>query len=132
MRSESGDKFSSHGFSDIEKSVLCKGLTFSVKPKSVEYSNFLLPFELFFWDVKEENLCREDLSLMKARLLDTALSSHKSFSIDQSPSENLAHLNLTQLKTNLTENVWIQILKAFVIWKWMQRHKLISSCWRNW
>ena len=78
--------FSSYELSDVEKSVLCKGLNFSVKPKSIEYSEFLLPFELLFWDVKQ-NLCSEDLSLMKARLLDTALSSYESFSSGHSPSE---------------------------------------------
>ena len=72
--------FSSYELSDFEKSVLCKDLNFLVKPKSIEYSEFLLPFELLFWDVKQENLCSEDLSLMKARLLDTALSSYESFS----------------------------------------------------
>ena len=66
------------------KSVLCKDLNFSVKPKSIEYSGFLLPFELLFRVVKQENLCIEDLSLMKAGLLDTALSSYESFSSDQS------------------------------------------------
>ena len=44
--------FSSYELSDVEKSVLCKGLNFSVKPKSIEYSEFLLPFELLFRDVK--------------------------------------------------------------------------------
>ena len=72
--------FASYELSDVEKSVLCKGLNFSVKPKSIEYSGFLLPFALLFRDVKQENLCNEDLSLMKARLLDTALSSYESFS----------------------------------------------------
>ena len=62
--------------SDAQKSVLCTGLNFSVKPKSIEYSEFLLPFDLLFRDVKQENLYSEDLSLMKARLLDTALSSY--------------------------------------------------------
>ena len=49
---------------------------------SIEYSEFLLPFELLFRDVKQENLCSEDLSLMKARLLDTALTPYQSFSSD--------------------------------------------------
>ena len=79
--------FSSYELSDVEKSVLCKGLNFSVKPKSIEYSEFLLPFELLFRDVKQENLCSEDFSLMKARLLDTALPPYESFSSDRSPSE---------------------------------------------
>ena len=66
--------FSSDELGDVEKSVLCKGLNFSVKPKSIEYSEFLLPFELLFADVEQENLHGEDLSLTKARLLETALS----------------------------------------------------------
>ena len=74
---------------DVEKSVLCKALKFSVKSKSIEYSEFSLRFELLFRDVKQENLCSENLSLMKARLLGTALSSYRSFSNVQSPSENL-------------------------------------------
>ena len=62
--------FSSYQLSDVEKSVLCKGLNFSVKPESIEYSGFLLRFQLLFRDVKQENLHSEDLSLIKARLLD--------------------------------------------------------------
>ena len=61
-------KFSSYELTDVEKSVLCKGLNFSVKSKSIEYSKLLLPFELLFRDIKQENLWNEDLSLMKARL----------------------------------------------------------------
>ena len=71
--------FCSYELSDVEKGVLCKGLNFSVKPKSIEHSKFLLPFELLFRDVKQENLCIEDLFLRKARLLDTALSSYEIF-----------------------------------------------------
>ena len=91
--------FSSYELSHVEKSILCKGLNFSVKPKSIKYSEFLLPFELVpsikyvrkifrktitsnllistgtcayqgFKNVSfSENLCNEDLSLMKFRLL---------------------------------------------------------------
>ena len=65
---------------------LKKCLNFSVKPNSIEYPEFLIPFELLFRDVKQENLCSEGLSLMKARLLNSALSSYESFSSDGSPS----------------------------------------------
>ena len=61
--------FSSYQLSDVEKSLLCKGLNFS--------------------DVKQETLCNENFSLMKARILDTTLSSYESFSLDRSPSGNL-------------------------------------------
>ena len=74
--------FSYYELSDVEKNVLYKGLNFSGKAKSIEYWEFLLPFELLFQDVKQENLYSEDLSLMKARLLDTVLSSYESFSSD--------------------------------------------------
>ena len=74
---------------DEEKNVLCKGLSFSVKPGWLEYSEFLLPFELLFRDIKREDLCNEDMSLIKARLLDTALTSYQNFSSDKNPPENL-------------------------------------------
>ena len=58
---------------------------------------------------KQENLCEEDLSLIKARLLDTALLSYQSFSKDQSPSENLSisefkiliHLSKTKILSSM-------------------------------
>ena len=103
--------FSSYELSDVEKSVLCKGLNFSVKPKFIKYSEFLRPFELQFRDVKQENFCSEDLSLMKARLRDTALSSYESFSSDQSPSENLTASEFKVLR-HLSKNKNIVIQKA--------------------
>ena len=103
--------FSSYELSDVEKSVLCKGLNFSVKPKFIKYSEFLRPFELLFRDVKQENFCSEDLSLMKARLRDTALSSYESFSSDQSPSENLTASEFKVLR-HLSKNKNIVIQKA--------------------
>ena len=74
--------FSSYELIDDEKNILCKGLNFSVKPGLIEYSEFLLPFELLFRDIKREDLCNEDMSLIKARLLDTALTSYQNFSSD--------------------------------------------------
>ena len=41
---------------DDKKNVLCRGLDFSVKPGLIEYSDFLLPFELLFCDIKPEDL----------------------------------------------------------------------------
>ena len=69
--------FSLYELSDFEKSISCKDLNFSVKPKPIEYSEFLLPLELLFRDVKQEYLCSEDLSLTKTKLLDKALFSHE-------------------------------------------------------
>ena len=81
-----------------EKNVLCKGLNFSVKPGLIEYSEFLLPFELLFRDIKREDLCNEDMSLIKARLLDAALISYQNFPSDQNPPENLTLSEFKALK----------------------------------
>ena len=64
---------------DDKKNVLCRGLDFSVKPGLIEYSDFLLLFELLFCDIKPEDLCNENMSLIKTRLLDTALNSYQKF-----------------------------------------------------
>ena len=52
---------SSYELTDDEKSVLCKGFNFSVKPGLIEYSEFLLPCELLFHNIKCEGLCNEDV-----------------------------------------------------------------------
>ena len=44
--------FSSYKLTNDEKNVLCKGPNFSVKPGLIEYSEFLLPFELLFCNVR--------------------------------------------------------------------------------
>ena len=80
---------SSYELTDDEKIVLCKGLSFSNKPAFIEYSEFLLPLELLFCDIKREDLCTEGMSLIKTRLLDTALTSYQNFSSDRDPPKNL-------------------------------------------
>ena len=114
--------------SDVKKNILCDGLNFLVKLKSIECSKFLLTFELLFWDVNQENLCSENFSLMKARdvnqknlccesfslmkarLLDTILSSYESFFCHRGPCENLTTSESIALK-RFSKN------KNFVIYK---------------
>ena len=105
--------FSYYELSDVEKSVLCEGLNFSLKRKFIEYFEFLLPFKLLFRDVKQENLCSEDLFLI-ARLLDTALSSFERFSSDRSPSKNLTVSECKALRY-LSKNKSIVILKRVIL-----------------
>ena len=66
---------------------MCKGLIFSLKTGLIECSEFLLPFELFFRDIKHEDLCNEDMSLIKSKL-DTALTLQQNFFSDQDAPEN--------------------------------------------
>ena len=48
--------FSSHKLTEVEKSVLSKGLQFSLPPKKLEYSGYMLPFELQFRNIKSNGL----------------------------------------------------------------------------
>ena len=43
------------------KCVLFKDLFFSVKPGLIQYSEYLILFELLFCDIKREDLCNEDV-----------------------------------------------------------------------
>ena len=64
----------------------------------IEYSEFLLPFELLFRDIKREDLCNEDMFVINSRLLDIALTSYQNFSSDREPLENLTSSELKALK----------------------------------
>ena len=103
--------FSSYQLTDDEKNVLCKGLNFSIKPGLIEYSELLLPFELLFRDIKQEDLCNENMSSIKPKLLDTALTSYQNFSSERNPPENLTHSEFKALKY-LSKNKNIVIQKA--------------------
>ena len=103
--------FSSYELTDDEKNILCKGLNFSVKPGLIEHTEFLLPFELLFLDIKREDLCNEDMFLIKARLPDTALTSNQNFSSDRDPPENITPSEFKALKP-LSKNKNIVIQKA--------------------
>ena len=96
---------------DDEKNVLCKGLNFSVKCGLIEYSEFLLPFELLFDGIKREASCNEDMSLIKTRLLDTALISYQNVSSNRDPPEFLTSSEFKALK-RLSKNKNIVIQKA--------------------
>ena len=71
----------------------------------------MLPFELLFYEIKREDLCSEDMSLIKDRLLDTALTSYKNVSSDRDPPENLPPSEYTALK-HLSKNKNVVIQKA--------------------
>ena len=63
-----------------KKTFYANGLNFSVISGLIEYSEFLLLFELLFRDIK--CIIIKDLSLIKARVLDTVLTSYQKFSCD--------------------------------------------------
>ena len=94
----------------INQKGLCKDLNFSLNPGLIEYLEFLLPFELLFLDIKRDDK-NKNMSLLKAGLLDTALTSHKNFSSVCDPPDNPTTSEFKPLK-HLVKNKNIVIQKA--------------------
>ena len=82
--------FSNYHLTDSDKFLLIRGLNFEIPPKKIEYSKFLLPFELLFRDIKSNSESSVDLASVKARLQDTAFTSYSTFSKDNSPPFSLS------------------------------------------
>ena len=72
--------FSSYNLNDHEKLVLCKGLNFAIPPKAIEYSEFLLPFEMLFREITSLDIGDFNKECVKSRLRDSAYSSFKQVS----------------------------------------------------
>ena len=64
--------FFSHELNDDEKSLLCKGLKFSIPPKHLNYPDHMLPFKLLFRDINKIEMLIEDKEFRKYRLKDSA------------------------------------------------------------
>ena len=64
----------------------------------IENSEFLLPLELLFRDVKREDLCNKNIILIKVRLLDMTPNSYQNLSDDRNPTENLTAPKFITLK----------------------------------
>ena len=69
--------YSSYTLLKSEESLLCKGLNFAIPPDKLEYSDYLLPFELLYRDIKGLDLPNKKTNFLKAKIKDCALSSFK-------------------------------------------------------
>ena len=81
--------YSSHVLTESEKSLLCKGLNLAIPPKTLEYAEYPLPFELLYRDIHNLDITSEKKVVLKTRIKDCA------FSLFNSYNENGAPLNLT-------------------------------------
>ena len=71
--------FSAYQLSDEEKSLLAKGLNFSIPPKSINFADYMTPFETLFKDVKSCDVSKLNLDLLRIDLKRIAYSTfHKS------------------------------------------------------
>ena len=90
--------FTSYSLSSIEKSILAKGLNFSVPPKRLNYGEYMLPFELLFRSIKQYCKIPGEVESLRSNLKSTAFNSFKSYDFRK-------ELNLTQKEFEQMENL---------------------------
>ena len=102
--------FSKYVLSDCEKSLLTKGLNFSIPCKKLDGADYLVQFELFFRDICNlDILSNEDLDFVKAKTKEAALSSYRSY--NNNVHQNLSKEEFTALQ-NLSKNKDLIIQKS--------------------
>lgn len=102
--------FSSRKLTELEKSVLSKGLQLALPPKKLEYADYMLLFESLLRDIDTNDLTTPQSSSRKSKLLDTAFTSSNFFERKR-PVSNLSEAELNALE-NLTQNKIFVIKKA--------------------
>ena len=97
--------FSSNDLSDGEKSLLCKGLNFSISPKHLVHADHMLPFELLFSNINKNEMPNEVKKFLRTRLKDSAFTSFWLFNynseINLTRNERLTLNNLSNNKNIL-------------------------------
>ena len=81
--------YSSYTLTDTEKSLLSKGLNFSLPPRFLNYGGYMAPFELLYKEVKSEPMVPDELDLMKINIKRCAYNSFKRYNF-------FKELNLTK------------------------------------
>ena len=71
--------FSSYELSDDEKSLLAKGLNFSLPPKKLHFADHLTPFELLYKTIKGCDISQYKMDLLKIDLKKIAYSSFNNY-----------------------------------------------------
>ena len=93
-----------------EKSLLLKGLSFSLPPKQLSYSDYLITFEIFYRSIDNlKILSGDNLDFIKTRIKDTALTYFRNYNANV--PQHLYNQEFEALKT-LSENCNLVIQKA--------------------
>ena len=90
--------FSSYVLSDDEKSLLAKGLNFSLPPGKLDFPDRMTPFELLYKNVKCCDLSQYKLDILKVDLRKVAYSSFNQYNF-------LKELNLSQPEYQALKNL---------------------------
>ena len=95
--------YSKISLSDAEKSLLVKGLRFSLPPKKLNYADYLVNFELFYRSIRNLNvLSNGDLDFVKTKIKDATLSSFRFYNANI--PQNLSYEELEALEQLSKDN----------------------------
>ena len=102
--------FSNVSFTEAEKSLLVKGLSFSLPPKKLRYSDYLVNFELFYRSIDNlKILSGDNLDYAKTKIKDLAFTSFRNYNANI--PQHLSNEEFEALK-NLSANCNSIIQKA--------------------
>ena len=87
---KASSNFSIYNLTESDKSSLMKGLDLAIRPKKIEYSKFLLPFELLYCDKKSNSQPSVDADSKNACLQNKGFTCYSAFDRDTSSSTNLS------------------------------------------
>ena len=90
--------FSSYNLSDVEKSLLAKGLNFTLPPKTLNFADYMTPYEMLYRDIKGSDATQFDLDVFKVNLKKVAFSSFKRYNF-------LKELNLSKSEYDALKNL---------------------------
>ena len=85
--------FSSYTLLDAEKSLLAKGLNFSIPPKALNFADHMYPFEALYKDVKKCDVSSHKLDILKINMKKIAYDSYNRYNF-------LKELNLSKVEYN--------------------------------
>jgi len=104
--------FSDYTLTPIEEELLMKGLNFALPPKKLDYSGFLLPFELLYRGIyRDDKIRKENLIQLKAKIKDVGLSFYRNYNSKDHRFENITEDEYNAF-TTLSANKSIIIQKA--------------------
>ena len=103
--------FSNVTLTEAEKLLLVKGLSFSLPPEKLSYSDFLINFELFYRSIDNLNILSGDnLDFIKTKIKDAAFTFFRNY--NDNVSQHLSNNEFDALK-NLSNNCNLVIQKAY-------------------
>ena len=100
--------FSSVTLSDSDKSLLSKGLNFALPPVSLEYSEYLVDYELFSRDTVSLETSHLDRELLKGRFKNVVFSYFKTYNSSRRPNNLTSEEFESLLKLSKNKDVVIQ------------------------